>query len=700
MNVERQTSAARCAAAFEPGAGDGWEPEELVAGWTLLEEDRRLVANKTGATRLGFALLLKFFELNARFAVSADELPAVAVDYVARQVGVDPAELARYAWSGRTIEYHRAQVRQALGFREASRADEARLTAWLAEDVAVAEPSDERLRQALLARCRSERLEPPGRLDRIVASARSTAAARFSETVTARLPADVAARLDALVAEPTDEARDRGRGELAELKADPGRASLETLLGEIDKLERARALGLPADLFDDAPEQLVAAWRSRAAAEYPSDLRARPRAVRLTLLAALCHARTTEITDSLIELLIALVHKINARAERRVEGELIADLRRVRGKEAILFRLAEAALEQPDETVRRALYPVVGETTLRDLVREARANEQAFRARVRTVLRSSYSAHYRRLLPRLLAALQFRSGNARHRPVIDALDLLGRYAHRPGAQRYYAPDEDLPLDGVVPAEWRDAVVDERGRVERIPYELCVLRALRDGLRRRDIWVMGARRWRDPEHDLPADFEQHRTLHYGALRQPLDPTAFVADLRARMTSALDALDRALTANDAGGTAITRRRGEPWIGVPRLEPLPEPAHLAELKGEVLRRWGTVDLLHLFKEADRLAGFTDEFGSVASREVIPREQLRRRLLLVLFALGTNTGISRIAGGGHGESEAALRHVRRLFVTRENLRRAIVRLVNATLAARDPVLWGAGTACASDSK
>jgi hypothetical protein len=93
------------AAAFEEAAGDGWEPEELVAGWTLLEADRRLVANKTGATRLGFALLLKFFELNARFAVSADELPAAAVDYVARQVGVDPAELARYAWSGRTIEY-------------------------------------------------------------------------------------------------------------------------------------------------------------------------------------------------------------------------------------------------------------------------------------------------------------------------------------------------------------------------------------------------------------------------------------------------------------------------------------------------------------------------------------------------------------------------------------------------------------------
>jgi len=33
-----------------------WEPEELVAAWTLVEADEReLVAYKRGATRLGFA---------------------------------------------------------------------------------------------------------------------------------------------------------------------------------------------------------------------------------------------------------------------------------------------------------------------------------------------------------------------------------------------------------------------------------------------------------------------------------------------------------------------------------------------------------------------------------------------------------------------------------------------------------------------
>src|SRR5439155_20916823 len=44
-----------------------WEPEDLIACWTLVEDDLPLLAGKKGATLLGFGLFLKFFELEARF---------------------------------------------------------------------------------------------------------------------------------------------------------------------------------------------------------------------------------------------------------------------------------------------------------------------------------------------------------------------------------------------------------------------------------------------------------------------------------------------------------------------------------------------------------------------------------------------------------------------------------------------------------
>lgn len=69
-----------------------------------------------------------------------------------------------------------------------------------------------------------------------------------------------------------------------------------------------------------------------------------------------------------------------------------------------------------------------------------------------------------------------------------------------------------------------------------------------------------------------------------------------------------------------------------------------------------------------------------------------LRRRLLLVLFGLGTNMGIRRVAvTGQHGESGATLRGVRQLFVNRTN---------NATFAIRDEMWWDTGTAYASDNR
>ncbi len=54
------------------------------------------------------------------------------------------------------------------------------------------------------------------------------------------------------------------------------------------------------------------------------------------------------------------------------------------------------------------------------------------------------------------------------------------------------------------------------------------------------------------------------------------------------------------------------------------------------------------------------------------------------MLFALGTNMGIRQMAvTGEHGVGEAELRHVRAIYVTRENLRAAVTAVVNATLEA-----------------
>ena len=86
------------------------EEDELIEHWTLIGGELAEVAGKRGPTRLAFALLLKFYTRRGRFPRSRGELPDEAVAYVARQVKVPASDLGLYEWSGRTFEYHRAQI--------------------------------------------------------------------------------------------------------------------------------------------------------------------------------------------------------------------------------------------------------------------------------------------------------------------------------------------------------------------------------------------------------------------------------------------------------------------------------------------------------------------------------------------------------------------------------------------------------------
>ncbi|MEV0517449.1 DUF4158 domain-containing protein [Nonomuraea sp. NPDC050405] len=122
-----------------------WEPDELIDAWTLVEDDWGLMGNKSGATRLGFALLLKFYEIEGRFPAYPEEVPPAASDYVASLVKVEPSLFAKYSWRDRANKYHRAQIRQAFGTRPASEDDEERWARWPAAEVCPVETDSGRL---------------------------------------------------------------------------------------------------------------------------------------------------------------------------------------------------------------------------------------------------------------------------------------------------------------------------------------------------------------------------------------------------------------------------------------------------------------------------------------------------------------------------------------------------------------------------
>jgi hypothetical protein len=55
-----------------------WELQELIEEWTLVPRELELLGNKTGSTRLGDSVLLKFFQREGRFPDSRAEIPSAA----------------------------------------------------------------------------------------------------------------------------------------------------------------------------------------------------------------------------------------------------------------------------------------------------------------------------------------------------------------------------------------------------------------------------------------------------------------------------------------------------------------------------------------------------------------------------------------------------------------------------------------------
>jgi TnpA family transposase len=673
-----------------------WAPQELIDQWTLTDKEVNFVKDigRLDSNRLGCALLLKFFQIEGKFPGRKQDIPNAAIEHVTHQLQINTATLRAYLLKGRVAKRHRVQIRAFLGVRVGTVSDAKSVLTWLlTHDQLLEEHNFDRLKEVVYERYRELKIEPPppDSVERIIRSAVHMADERLYTKMLARLTPETQGKLHALLSENM---LPGNTSLLSDLKSEAGAATLENILAEIAKLERIHSLSLPPDLFAGVSRKRLLWCKRRIAVEDLSEIRRHPQQVRYSLLAAFCIVRAEEITDTLVELLISVIHKMGSRAKHIVNKEVIKDIKRVQGKNRLLYEVACVSLENPDESVRKVIYPVAGEQTLHDLVVEYKAGG-LYDQRVQTIMRGSYSNHYRRMVPHILQALLFCATNETSKPIIEALGLMRKYVDKNTA--FYPEDEYVPFEGVVKSEQLE-LVQQGQRINRINYELCALSVLRDKLRCKEIYVKGASRYRNPDEDLPTDFNTKRADYYAELHKPLSADAFITAQKQDMKEALELFDRGLPKNKK--VEITIKNGKPWIKVTPVDPQPEPRNLAGLKAEVGRRWNQLYLLDMLKEGDLRIGFTPLFKSPTPHEILPREILQRRLLLCLFGLGTNAGIKRVASGSQTESYRDLLYVLHRYINKDGLRAAIAEIANAVLRERNIAIWGEATSLASDSK
>ncbi len=485
----------------------------------------------------------------------------------------------------------------------------------------------------------------------------------------------------------------------SDFKEEPGRVALESVLKVSGRLSFIRSLALPRSMISKIGPYWREKYRRRVAQEAACEMRRHTINRRLGMYVIFLIEREAELADGLTDLLLETTHKISKKAESTIIAEVSRNASKIHGKEKLLVDMAFAALRNPDGVIRDVIFPVAGEEKLAAIIK-GHKTRGTWNQLVFQVMRSSYAHHYRPMLPDTLKVLDFKSNNVIHRPVLKALAWIESMKN--DTRRIVRLKDGIPIDGVIAPKWYNCVVeaDSSGclRINRINYELCVLLALRDRIRCKEIWVVGSDRYRNPDDDLPKDFDTKRKTYYEDLGLSQDAKTFTAGIRAELEAELLLLNNELPNNNL---VRIKERGKNSISISPYIPLPEPTGLASVKTEIERRWPMTGLLDLLKESALDTGFLSAFQTSGDRVVLDEETLQQRLLLCLYGLGTNAGLKRISAGSPGVSYKELLHVRRKFIHRGALQEAIRQIVNATLAIRDPSIWGeVGTACASDSK
>ncbi|MFC4348312.1 Tn3 family transposase [Kordiimonas lipolytica] len=673
-----------------------WDDGELAENWNLKADEEILFKGKSAHAQLGIALQLKHYQAYGRFPKKTSDFALQIIRHVSDQLGIVSEGISSYDWEARSARRHRQEILKFLDIRRITARDRQQLITWLCNDVFSEGTEPNEAFDQACSYLLDRKLQCPStkELDRLIRSAHNRFLQSVHRDISARLSGATREAIEVSLADPDVPIGFNG------LKADPGRVSLDNILRTCSQLRFIRSLRLSTATFGGVSAKFLKRLKQMASNDTAWDMKQRPIERRHSLCSIHYCFRGREITDGLIDLLLETIHKIDASAQRKVMKELMADFQKVYGKERLLFEIADAALTDPDGAVCDVVFPVANPEVLSNLVKEYKSSGPGYKKKVHTVLRASYGNHYRKMLPAILDVLEFRSNNAAHRPLLDALDWIKRM--RADNRRFIQLDEGLPVDGVVPKKWHEVIIDHDAtngpRINRINYEICALQTLRERIRCKEIWVVGADRYRNPDEDLPGDFEDRRPDYYGLLDQPMDAGEFIARVKKDMDRTLFELNAGMPRNKK---VSLRTNHKNRICLSPLEPQPEAQGIAPIKAELAKRWPMTGLLDVLKEADLRIGFSDLFQTSGNREILDRETIQRRLLLCLYAMGTNAGLKRISAGPHGVSYKELLHIRRRFIGKDALRNAIGQIANAVFAVRNPEIWGEGTtSCASDSK
>ena len=293
---------------------------------------------------------------------------------------------------------------------------------------------------------------------------------------------------------------------------------------------------------------------------------------------------------------------------------------------ATLLCAARALTSEVADYLCDALDAIVTERVVRTAARESTAAEMMRRS---TTVRSFLPA---------LASAEPCGATAGGDPTLAALGAL------PDVLDGRKTDPSQVDLSVVSPAWR-RLIEGAGGIDRRAYSVAVMDAVHKAQRRRDIFVVGGRRWGDPRARVLTDpaWQATKNETLTSLQLPEEPAAHLEGVR----HSLDARCRAAADQLAKNTAV-RIDDAGKVHLPPLEARTIPDSSTQLRGLVSAMLPQVDLPDVLLEVHSWTGFLSEFSHVSEASA-RMDQLGVSVAAILVAKACNVGLTPVVKDGH---------------------------------------------------
>jgi TnpA family transposase len=647
---------------------------------TLTSKEIEFIKTRHQSKQMLFVILFKYYQQHYDFDLDLSKVPQTTIKKLALKLGIAPK---LNAVSNRTYGNYYALIRQYFRTAYTTKAHYKLLTDWIKSELLPKyHISSADILPMATAHLKYLGVEPISH--KIMTRLIRFAVKEFEQELFSRLHSTLSneqeAKLNGLLL-----SYDASISWLGLVHKDFTNPALETVLRLIEQLTILNDIDFNIECIASLPQKSIDYYADSFTRFKPSHLKTMNDQNRCARMILYLYNRKGQITDRIIDVFNRISRNIIHKSEKRVVTRLISQVKRVYGKDTILFHIAEACVADPDEKIRDKIFPIANEDKLTSIIDEYKKKGPRYQSLLHQQVRSSYASYYRRMIKPFLETLTFRSNNPEHQPILDGLSLIVRYFDC--QKKYFPEDEIIPLD-FLPQKWRRRITDpESGKIKRICYEVYLLKRLSDRIRCREIWIEGAYKHRNPDEDLPQDFENDKADFFTRLSLPISEDEFVDQLQNELTNALTLLNNNIPKNPK--VSISNRKNGRIILTP-LSALPESPNVATIKKHLQDKWQNINLIDVLKELELNTGFTQDFVSYGEKIYLKPKEISERVLLAIYGFGINVGLKPMCAGNPHITYSQLKHVKNYLLTADNLRHAITKVANLLFKIRNPAVWG----------